>query len=65
MGSKLLFRPKYRELSPAEQDHVDRIKDAADNMLRQLHPAGNRETALAITKLEECVMWAVKGATTE
>ena len=59
-----IFRPVYRELSPREKDMVEMIKAyAADlNEVYERGPA-NRELALARTKLEESVMWAVKGIT--
>ncbi len=57
------FRPVYRELKVNEQQIVDNIKTKAFELL-QMYPVGVRETAIAITKLEESVMWAVKGVTT-
>lgn len=58
------FRPRYRQLSPTEISHHDKIKDAAsalDALFEQINPS--REISLAMTKLEEAVMWAVKGLT--
>lgn len=58
------FRKKYRALSNAEQGLVDRIKDKAEALEKEFdHIPASRESALAFTKLEEAVMWAVKGVT--
>ena len=57
-----VFRPQYRTLTPAEEQRVRDIKDLAEQ-LHALILTTNRESALARTKLEECVMWAVKGVT--
>jgi hypothetical protein len=69
------FRPRYRALSQEEQNLHDAIKATAgmlealyDNILpgrRSEAPAGaGRYHALAMTALEESVMWAVKSLTT-
>lgn len=58
-----VFRRTYKELSPQQVDHIAKIKDAADELLNHLYPPTSRENALAITRLEECVFWAVKGHT--
>jgi hypothetical protein len=58
-----IFRPQYRELSQAEQDQVARIKDKALALAVEFRPTDTREKSLAMTKLEESVMWAVKGVT--
>jgi hypothetical protein len=67
------FRPKYRQLSPIEEQIHDAIKAKAEDLeatftraliaqeLRSV--SAGREIALALTKLEESVMWAVKGLT--
>ncbi len=57
-----VFRPKYRELKPNEVQQVARIKTIAAELLAAF-TVGTRESALATTKLEEAVMWAVKGVT--
>lgn len=58
------FRPRYRALTDAEKAHHDAIKTKADELGRLFEdmPQG-RETALAFTKLEEAIMWAIKGLT--
>ena len=58
-------RHQYRVLSDVEKAGMVRIKDAGAAFLREIDrsiPAG-REASLAKTKLEEAVMWAVKGLT--
>lgn len=58
-------RHQYRVLNDAEKAAMVRIKDWGANGLNILQdcvPVG-RERSLAITKLEEAVMWAVKGLT--
>ena len=63
MSKKLeeIFRKNYRELSPTEQQTIDRIKDKAYALAVEFNPTDTREKSIALTKLEECVMWAVKG----
>jgi hypothetical protein len=56
------FRLEHRTLSDEEQDAVALIKRKAGELLDVMQATGEgRELALAVTKLEECVMWAVKG----
>lgn len=58
------FRPTHRELTDAEKAMVDAIKRDASTLGELLcRCAPNREISLAKTKLEEAVMWAVKGIT--
>jgi len=57
------FRPVYKELSQTEKDTCDRIKSKAADLAVELFPNDGREKAIAMTKLEECVMWAIKGVT--
>ena len=63
MGST--FRSKYRALNQFEQQALDTIKAKAEEMeaLFQQSVAGGREQAIAMTKLEEAVMWITKGIT--
>lgn len=59
------FRTEYRKLEQSEVDTMNGIKNRADDLLQFIlntTPKG-REQSLAITKLEETVMWAVKGVT--
>lgn len=58
------FRPRYRPLSPDELAIHDAIKTKAEELCELYNkvPIG-RAQALAVTKLEESVMWAIKGLT--
>lgn len=60
-----VFRPKYRELNREEQARCDRIKQKAVELAQEFYPLDTREKSLALTRLEECVMWAIKGVTGE
>jgi hypothetical protein len=58
-------RHQYRVLSDVEKAGMVRIKDVGAAFLREIDrsiPSG-REASLARTKVEEAVMWAVKGLT--
>lgn len=56
-------RHACRVLSEAEKARVEAIKDLGQAFLDELAPHQGREFALARTKIEEAVMWAVKGIT--
>jgi hypothetical protein len=57
-------RTAYRELSDAEKERVAAIKSCGQEFLDILTECvANRELSLAKTKVEEAVMWAVKGVT--
>jgi hypothetical protein len=62
MAQENPFRPTYRDLKPNELAQLDTIKRKAFELL-QTFTVGTRESAIATTKLEEAVMWAVKGVT--
>jgi hypothetical protein len=61
------FRSSYRQLTDDERLDVEHIKRLANSLHYELIARTprhrERERALALTKLEECVMWAVKGIT--
>lgn len=60
-----IFRREYRPLEQSERNAMDAIKGWAEDLYNEISmsvPEG-REKALAITKLEEAVMWATKGIT--
>jgi hypothetical protein len=58
------FREEYRVLSTEEKLAIRSIKAAAGRMLADLENVPDpRYKALAVTSLEQCVMWAVKGIT--
>jgi len=57
-------RHQYRALSDEEKQQVSAVKDATHDfgkLLDSLPPS--RERSIAITKLEEASMWAVRGLT--
>lgn len=64
------FRKEYKTLSEETKDHITLIKTKADELLHEfnmtqvleLNP-DMRMIALAKTKLEESVMWAIKAIT--
>jgi len=60
-----IFRTNYKKLTEEEIQHIEAIKNEADKLYALINGeySKNRETSLALTKLEECVMWAVKGCT--
>lgn len=74
-----LMRHKYRQLSDNEKASMVRVKDLGDAFVHELHRIGrtllpdggysddvrqgSRELAVAQTKIEEAVMWAVKHVT--
>lgn len=60
-----VFRPDYRELSDDEKQLVSDLKDKANELFLIIDGVlgQGRELAIAKTKLEESVMWAVKGIT--
>ncbi len=58
------FRRTYRPLRDLEKMQIDEVKQKAEVLLAALKShAPSRENSLAQTKLDECVMWAVKGLT--
>lgn len=58
-------RHQYRVLTDDEKAGMVAVKDAGALMLTLIdrHAPSGREAALARTKVEEAVMWAVKGIT--
>jgi hypothetical protein len=59
------FRPQYRELTSAEQKLIEAIKTKAEELEHlYLMVPDSRYRSLALTALEESVMWAVKEVTT-
>lgn len=62
------FRKEYMPISDAQKEQVKLIKEKAEELLVIIGEAEDRSEksrclALAKTKLEETVMWAVKGWT--
>lgn len=63
-----VMRGTYRELSEDEKQQMRHIKEAGEEFLKLLGRISatsghGRELALARTKMEEAVMWAVKHVT--
>ncbi|MFZ2882219.1 MAG: hypothetical protein WA019_04040 [Candidatus Moraniibacteriota bacterium] len=61
------FHKKYRELNEGEKTLMEHIKVTAEELEKSFAmiatPESGREKALANTKLEESIMWAIKGLT--
>jgi len=65
------FRREYRKLEPEDLLRLQALKACAEALEAQLHAISGpdeygpkaRCVSIALTKLEECVMWATKAAT--
>ena len=61
------FRKIYKPMTPDVQKAIDVIKDQAEliegEIIGNTTSDNGREMSLAKTKLEESIMWAVKGIT--
>ena len=58
------MRHQYRVLSDEEKAHMEKVKDMGLEFHEYVASLGmSRELALAKTKIEEAVMWAVKHIT--
>jgi len=65
------FRVNYRELSEEDHDSIKAVKKTAQELYDvfavilepEVRPERARSINLAKTKLEESVMWAIKGIT--
>jgi hypothetical protein len=63
MNNPMRSNPKA---SPARADDMKRVKEAGNHLHDMIESFGpSRESSLAKTKLEECIMWAVKDLTTK
>lgn len=59
-----VVRHEYRVLNDDEKARVARLKDLGLAFIETVNGMPrSRETAIAVTKMEEAVMWAVKAAT--
>jgi len=59
-----IFRKEYRAMSARESLTVIDVKEAASHLLAALNGCvPSRELSLAVTKLQECVFWAISGIT--
>jgi hypothetical protein len=63
VSSTNVMRHEYRALTPAENDFMRAIKDKGLEFYAMCEGVQSREMALAKTKIEEAVMWAVKHIT--
>ena len=62
--SNNVMRHQYRQLSEAEKEQMQVVKDKGLDFLLYIDSIGeSRELSLAKTKVEEAVMWAVKDIT--
>ena len=60
------FRPRYRQLTDDEKALHDAIKAKAEeleNLYAKVSPPMGRYNALAITALEQSIMWIIKDLT--
>lgn len=57
------MRHQYRVLSDEEKAQMMAVKDKGLEFIQLLGSVHSREYSLAKTKIEEAVMWAVKGIT--
>jgi hypothetical protein len=56
-------RHQYRVLSDEEKQLVSHVKDLGQALLDYLEAFNSRENSIAKTKVEEAIMWAVRGIT--
>jgi hypothetical protein len=61
-----VIRRDFGTLTDAQKTHVLALKTKGEEMWDLIDAGGpSREAAIAKTKTEEAVMWAVKGATAQ
>jgi len=59
-----VFRKNHRVLKSFELKAMNNIKTKAEELLAEINETPqSREKSLAITKLEESIMWVIKGIT--
>lgn len=58
-----IFRKNYTLITEENKEKISLIKTLADDLYKEINTLPSREGALSRTKLEECVMWAVKALT--
>ncbi len=64
MENNDVMRQQYRILTMNEKETIAEIKAMAEEMYVYLNDLGSsRELSIALTKMEECVMWATKHIT--
>ena len=65
MSAANVFRPTYRKLNEKEEELMSEIKNQAQALYTRIDQTpASREQSIAKTKLEEAVMWSIKGLTT-
>ena len=58
------FRKQYRQLTDDEKALIETIKDKATDLELSLEEMENsREKLLALTNLEQAIMWSTQGIT--
>jgi hypothetical protein len=56
------FKVIYENLNPDEITMIEEMKDTASKLCDLFYATqANREMALALTNLEQAMMWAIKG----
>lgn len=62
---KDIFGKKYKEMTTEKKDKINKVKSCAEDLLNEiLEISGDVSiVSVSITRLEECVMWAVKAIT--
>jgi hypothetical protein len=63
--SKYVFRKEYKSLPNEATEGILKIKQQAEALLLQFEAIKNREMSLAITNLEQSIMWATKAIVLE
>jgi len=58
-----MFNPATRDLTPLENQRIQRIRDLSMQLAQQFYPADGHEKQQALVHLEASCMWAVKGIT--
>ena len=54
------FRKEYRPLKQENSDLIHEIKMQAENVEYQMRKIESREMTIALTNLEQSIMWATK-----
>ena len=54
------FRKQYKTLSPYNNDLIIQVKDKAQELERIMLEIKSREMSLALTNLEQAIMWCTK-----
>lgn len=60
-----VFKKEYPALNDGDYIEIVQFKEKAEQLYNLMVMKQSREFSLAKTKLEECVMWFVKGISTK